>query len=164
MRKIVIGVMGAGEEATNADCKAAYELGRLIAEAGWILLTGGRNVGVMDAASRGAHQAGGLTVGILPGNTREGMSESVDVAIVTGIGNARNNINVLSSDIVVACGGRLGTVSEIALAIKANKQVILLNPPASLQNFFQNLSEFQVYVAATSQDVMQIIREILQMS
>lgn len=67
MAKTVIGVMGPGDNATKEECDSAFELGKLIANKGWILLTGGRNVGVMEAASRGAKEAGGLTIGILPG-------------------------------------------------------------------------------------------------
>jgi uncharacterized protein (TIGR00725 family) len=104
----------------------AYELGRLIAENGWILLNGGRDAGVMDASARGAHEAGGLTVGVLPDDDRSRASEHLDVAIVTGMGSARNNINVLSSDVVVACAGGAGTLSEIALALKAERPVVVL--------------------------------------
>lgn len=140
MRKIAIGVMGAGENATARDCTFAYELGRAIAQQGWVLLTGGRNTGVMDAASRGAKSANGLTVGILPGSDCRDTSEAVDIAIVTGMGNARNNINVLSSDVIITCGiAGAGTVSEIALALKANKPVILLDADADSQNFWQKL-------------------------
>lgn len=75
MRKIIIGVMGPGEQATATDLQNAYELGKLIAQQGWVLLTGGRNVGVMDAANQGAKSANGLTVGILPGNNTNDVSE-----------------------------------------------------------------------------------------
>lgn len=71
MRKIVVGVMGPGDKATTTDINRAYRLGQLIADNGWVLLTGGRNVGVMDAASRGAKMVGGLTIGILPSNDTE---------------------------------------------------------------------------------------------
>ncbi|MGV0105294.1 P450 cytochrome [Nostoc sp. DSM 114160] len=126
MRRIIIGVMGRGENATANDLQNAYILGQLIAKQGWILLTGGRNVGVMDAVSKGAKSADGLTIGILPGKNQDGISSWVDIAIFTDMGNSRNNINVLSSDLVIACGIGAGTASEIALALKANKQVILL--------------------------------------
>ncbi|MEL6500189.1 MAG: cytochrome, partial [Cyanobacteria bacterium J06623_1] len=70
MAKIIIGVMGAGDRATSEDLKSAYLLGQAIAENNWVLLTGGRNVGVMDAASRGAKASDGLIVGILPGSNK----------------------------------------------------------------------------------------------
>lgn len=129
MRKPVIGVMGGGD-ASEADCAAAWELGRLIAERGWVLLTGGRDAGVMAAASAGAKTVGGLVIGILPGANDAGASPDLDVAIVTGMGDARNVINVLSSDVVIACPGGAGTLSEIALALKNGKRVILLGQEA----------------------------------
>ncbi len=104
MRRIIIGVMGRGENATANDLQNAYILGQLIAKQGWVLLTGGRNVGVMDAVSKGAKSADGLTIGILPGENQDGMSSWVDIAIFTDMGNSRNNINVLTSDVVIACG------------------------------------------------------------
>lgn len=118
--------MGPGHQATATDINNAYQLGKLIAQQGWVLLSGGRNVGVMDAASRGAKSVGGLTVGILPHNSLEGVSEAIDIPILTDMGQARNNINVLSSDVVIACGMGLGTASEVALALKNDKPVIIL--------------------------------------
>src|SRR4028119_2317735 len=116
MRKILIGVMGPGTGASQADQQNAHALGKLIAEEGWVLLTGGRNVGVMDAANTGAKAANGLTVGILPTVEPSGISKAIDIPIFTDMGNARNNINVLSSDVVIACGMGAGTASEVALA------------------------------------------------
>jgi uncharacterized protein (TIGR00725 family) len=146
MKKIIIGIMGPGESATSTDLENAYQLGQLIATAGWILLTGGRNVGVMDAAAKGAKAANGLTVGILPNNNTHGISEAVDIAIVTDMGNARNNINILSSDVIIACGMGMGTASEIALALKANKPVILLNDSPESKLFFKKLATANIFV------------------
>ncbi|MFH7026990.1 MAG: TIGR00725 family protein [Heteroscytonema crispum UTEX LB 1556] len=146
MRKIVVGVMGPGEKAKATDWQNAYKLGKFIAQEGWVLLTGGRNTGVMDAASQGAKSANGLTIGILPSDQRKGISESVDIAIFTDMGNARNNINVLSSDVVIACGMGVGTASEIALALKGSKKVILLNSGEESKVFFHNLSPENVYI------------------
>ena len=153
--------MGPGEQATATDLQNAYELGKLIAQQGWVLLTGGRNVGVMDAANQGAKSANGLTVGILPGNNTNDVSESVDLAIVTDLGNARNNINVLSADVVIACGMSAGTAAEIALALKANKKVILLNNNQESKLFFQLLSPENVYFVHTSVEVIKITNELL---
>lgn len=138
--------MGPGENATSTDLENAYQLGQLIAKAGWILLTGGRNVGVMDAAAKGAKAANGLTVGILPNNNTHGISEAVDIAIVTDMGNARNNINILSSNVIIACGMGTGTASEIALALKANKQVILLNDDTESKLFFKKIATTNIFV------------------
>jgi uncharacterized protein (TIGR00725 family) len=127
MAKKIIGVMGGGEDATEEACKHAYRLGQLVAERGWILLTGGRNIGVMDAAPAGAKSRGGLTIGILGDKDTERASANCDICIVTGIGDARNNINVLSSDVVIACEGSLGTITEVSFALINNKPVILLD-------------------------------------
>jgi uncharacterized protein (TIGR00725 family) len=161
MRKIAIGVMGTGENATDSDRISAYELGKAIALQGWVLLTGGRNTGVMDAASRGAKSVNGLIIGILPGNDTNDVSEAVDVAIVTGMGNARNSINVLSSDVIIACGTGAGTVSEIALALKANKPVILLNPEPESQNFWQKLSPNNIFVVSSVDAAIATIKTLI---
>ena len=161
MKKIIIGVMGPGEQATATDLQNAYELGKLIAQQGWVLLTGGRNVGVMDAANQGAKSANGLTVGILPGNNTNDVSESVDLAIVTDLGNARNNINVLSADVVIACGMSAGTAAEIALALKANKKVILLNNNQESKLFFQHLSPENIYFVHSSVAAIKITNKFL---
>ncbi|MEC4812268.1 MAG: TIGR00725 family protein [Scytonema sp. PMC 1069.18] len=161
MRKIIIGVMGPGEKATAIDVQNAYELGKLIAQAGWVLLTGGRNVGVMDAASRGAKSVNGLTIGILPHDNEEGISEAVDIAIFTDMGNARNNINVLSSHVVIACGVGTGTASEIALALKGNKKVILLTDDEEGKAFFKKRSPENIYIVDTVMDAIAIAKVIL---
>ncbi len=160
MRKIIVGVMGPGAKATAVDLQNAYQLGQLIAQQAWVLLTGGRNEGVMDAASLGAKAANGLTIGILPDNTNA-ISEAVDIAIITGMGDARNNINVLSSDVVIACGIGTGTASEIALALKGNKKVILLNDNEESQRFFKNLLPENVYVVNSPGEAIKTTEEIL---
>lgn len=160
MRKIIIGVMGPGANATDLDRENAYQLGKLIAQAGWVLLTGGRNEGVMDAASRGAKAAHGLTLGILPSDDITTASEAVDIAIVTDLGNARNNINVLSSDVVIACGMGAGTASEIALALKVNKKVILLNNDENSKVFFQSLATNQLLIAENPVAAIELIKQI----
>jgi len=125
-RPLIIGIMGGGT-ANDRDEQDAYTLGSLIAKQGWTLLNGGRDTGVMAASAKGASDQDGLTIGILPDNTPTQASRYIRVPIVTGMGNARNCINVLSSDVVVACPGGMGTLSEIALALKSDKPVILLN-------------------------------------
>jgi uncharacterized protein (TIGR00725 family) len=160
-RKIIIGVMGPGAEATAADLQNAYQLGELIAQRGWVLLTGGRNVGVMDAASRGAKAANGLTVGILPSDNSNGISKAVDIAVLTDMGNARNNINVLSSNVVIACGMGAGTASEIALALKVSKKVILLNNSEASKSFFKNLSPQNVYIVDSPGEAIKTAEDIL---
>lgn len=159
MRKIIIGVMGPGN-ASPTETQNAYDLGFLIAQNHWVLLTGGRNSGVMQAASRGAKAANGLTVGILP-TAHVDVAETVDLAIFTDMGSARNNINVLSSNVVIACGMGAGTASEVALAIKANKPVILLSNNQESQRFFTSLSATRVFIAKTAVEAIAIIKDLI---
>lgn len=154
--------MGPGEGATENDKAAAFTLGKLIAEQGWMLLSGGRDCGVMDASCKGAKSAGGLTIGILPGTTRAGMSDAVDIPIITGTGNARNAINVLSCDAIIGCGMGAGTASEVALALKSDKFVILLNNDEISQRFFRSLAKnAQLEYANSPQQAVALIKQKL---
>jgi len=165
LRRPVIGVMGAAAPSPHA-LAAAKELGKLIAERGWVLLTGGRSAGVMAAACAGAKQvSGSLTLGILPG-AAGGEAADLDIAVFTGMGEARNAINVLTSDVVVACGVEgPGTVSEIALALKAEKPVVLLNPSAAAWSLFTGLhSGARLFRAAAPEEVMRVLEEQLEIT
>lgn len=153
--------MGPGANPTKKDLEDAYEIGKLIAQQGWVLLTGGRNAGVMEAASKGAKEAGGLTIGVLPGSERNNMSDHVDIPIITGMGSARNNINVLSSDVIVACGCGLGTASEIMLALKADKHVILLNQHQGLLNFLRELKLQNIHLCFSPESTLDAIMRLL---
>jgi uncharacterized protein (TIGR00725 family) len=101
----------------------AEEVGSLLARAGAVLVSGGLG-GVMEAACRGARSAGGTTVGILPGYERSEANAWVDVAIPTGLGEARNALVVRAADVLIAIRGEYGTLSEIALALKTGKPVV----------------------------------------
>lgn len=159
MPKTIVGVMGVGA-ATPHEIETAYQLGQQIAQAGWIVLSGGRNVGVMDAVSRGAKSCGGMTIGILPYVDSE-ISDAIDIPIITDMGNARNNINVLSSAAIVACGIGAGTVSEIALAIKAKKHVILLTNDREAQAFLRSLNRELVSIAGNVDTALNQLKVIL---
>ena len=139
-RRPVIGVMGAGEDAIPAAIAAAQELGRALAQRGWVVLSGGRDCGVMAAVSHGASQVDGhLVVGILP-DKGESACTSLDLVIPTGLGQARNLINVIAADAVVICGGGgPGTASEACHAIKAGKPLFLLQAPDLWASFFSSL-------------------------
>jgi uncharacterized protein (TIGR00725 family) len=101
-------------------------VGRELAGAGAVVVCGGLG-GVMEAACRGAREAGGRTIGILPGTDRTAANEFVEVAIPTGLGEARNALVVRTADALIAVGGGYGTLSEIALALKAGKRVVGLD-------------------------------------
>lgn len=165
MRRTVIGVMGAGENATPRAVVRARQLGALIAAEGWVLLTGGRGTGVMDAASRGARDAGGLVVGVLPGTDGAEASEAVDVVLVTGLGSARNNVNVLSSDVVIACGSlEAGTLSEVALALKAGKPVVVLTEDDEGLSFLQRTGRGRLRAAGDPEEAVALARSALAQS
>jgi uncharacterized protein (TIGR00725 family) len=117
-----VGVVGASEASPDAAA-AAEAIGRGLAEAGALVVCGGRG-GVMAAACRGAQSAGGLTVGILPGATRQEANQWLSVAIPTGLGELRNGLIVRAVDVVIAVADGYGTLSEIALALKSGVPVV----------------------------------------
>jgi len=119
----ILAVFGASDASTEENV-VAEQVGAEAARAGWAVLTGG-GPGVMEAASRGAFEAGGLTVGILPtaGPDCGYPNDWVRLPIYTGSGSARNAFNVLSADLCIAVGGGPGTLSEIALALKSGTPV-----------------------------------------
>lgn len=121
-----VAVCGGGE-ADGATLDAARGVGRALAEAGAVLLCGGLG-GVMEAAALGAAEAGGLTVGILPGVSADRANPHISLPLPTGLGEARNAVLVRSADAVIAIGGAWGTLSEIALAKRMGVPVILLAP------------------------------------
>ena len=159
-RRRILAVIGPGEEATPHDVADAFEVGALAARAGWVVATGGRAMGVMDAACRGARSADGIAIGILPDDDASSASRAVDIAIVTGLGEMRDQVVVLSSDAVVVCGMSAGTSVEVALAIKAKKQVVLVRPDAEARAFFEHISGGRIEVATTPLEAMQIVESV----
>jgi len=121
-KKIRVGVIG-GASAKAENLEAAFRVGELVARNQAILVCGGLS-GVMNAASRGAKQEGGLTIGILPGNAREDANPSIDIPIATGMGYTRNALVVLNSDVLIAIDGQYGTLSEIAYGFVQGKKII----------------------------------------
>jgi len=119
-----VTVIGSSEVKDERILKMAEELGEGLAKLGAIVICGGKG-GVMEAVCKGAKKQKGITVGILPDDQKLA-NPYVDIAIVTGMGEGRNVINVKSGDLVIVIGGGAGTLSEIGLALKANKKVIAL--------------------------------------
>jgi uncharacterized protein (TIGR00725 family) len=160
MRKTCIGVMG-GTVANEVTATNARQLGALIAENGWVLVSGGRPTGVMQASITGAHEAGGLTVGVLFDDDQKYAAEGLDIVIPTGMGAARNIINVFSSDVVVACQGTGGTLSEIALALRFGRPVVLLDfdPGAAFLN--AGAADGRWSLAATPAEAIEQIHDYL---
>ena len=163
-QKTIIGVMGPGENASPDENEMAYELGKEVAKAGWITLTGGRSFGIMDAALKGAAEAGGLTIGIVPGDNDKNSSDHAQIKIVTSMGSGRNYISVLSSHVIVVLGMASGTASEVALALKSRKKVILLNQDEITIRFFKNLGTYNVLVTKTVSETIQMIKQYVGMN
>ena len=120
-----VGVVG-GRDCTPEEARLARELGQGIAREGWVLVCGGGS-GIMEQASRGAREAGGVSLGILFGDSREEANPYLSYSIVTGLGVARNALVVKSCDAVVAVSGAFGTLSEIAMANNVGIPVIGLH-------------------------------------
>ena len=126
-----IGVIGAGQ-CSDKTYQLARSLGSEMGKKGWILVCGGLG-GVMEAAARGCAEAGGMTVGILPGLDKTSANLYVKIPLATGLGEGRNLLVVRASDVLVSVAGGYGTLSEIALALKVNKPVIGLETWENIQ-------------------------------
>jgi uncharacterized protein (TIGR00725 family) len=122
MNTTYVAVVGPGEASTEQE-GVAEKVGAALARAGAVVVCGGLG-GVMAAACRGAVEAGGTTVGMLPGSERSAANEWVTIAIPTGLGELRNGLVVRAADAVIAVGGAYGTLSEIALALKTGVPVV----------------------------------------
>jgi uncharacterized protein (TIGR00725 family) len=119
-----VSVVGSGT-ASGELYEKAREVGRLVAERGGTIVCGGRS-GVMEAVARGATEAGGTAIGILPDEDRKGANAFLSLSIATGTGHARNLAVVCSGDVVIAIGGEYGTLSEMGLARKVGRPVVAL--------------------------------------
>jgi uncharacterized protein (TIGR00725 family) len=147
--KKIIAVIG-GSEPTEKEAQLAEDVGRELAKRDAIVICGGLR-GVMEAACRGASSSGGLTIGILPGDSRRSANDYVQIPIVTGVGYARNIIVVKSAQAVIAIGGSYGTLSEIAHALQAGIPVIGLNTWAFSRN---NKPEDTIFLAQNPVDAV----------
>ena len=119
-----VAVVGSGTAAGDLYEKAR-EVGRLIVQRGGVVVCGGLS-GVMEAAARGAKEAGGTAIGVLPDEDRRRENEYLAHSVATGVGQARNLAVVCSGDVVIAVGGEYGTLSEIGLARKVGRPVVVL--------------------------------------
>ncbi|HCR12084.1 MAG TPA: TIGR00725 family protein [Solidesulfovibrio sp.] len=145
-----ISVIGAGS-CDAATAAVAQRLGTLLAVCGFEVVCGGGG-GVMEAVCRGAREAGGRTIGILPGNDREAANPHVEVAIATGMGIARNVLVVVNGDAAVAVAGGAGTLSEIGLALKLGRPVVAFGHYGTLPG---------VVAAASPEEAAQTVAALL---
>lgn len=156
--RVIVGVIGE-HKASSENYLRGLELGRKLAELQALVVTGGLG-GVMEAASRGAKEKGGLTVGILPGTEPTEANPYVDIPIATGLSEARNFVIACAAEVLIAIGGEFGTLSEIAFALKMGKPVISLdswNPQKdglNLQNY---------YFSSSVEETLKILRSLFDL-
>jgi uncharacterized protein (TIGR00725 family) len=157
-----VGVVGAGggdRSAVSArELELAMEVGEGLAHAGAVLLCGGLG-GVMEAACKGASEAGGITVGLLPHDERDAANRYVRVALATGLGELRNGLIVRASDVLIAIGGGWGTLSEIALAMRSERSVITL---ASWESALAGRGEPYLHRARDAREAVRIALAIAE--
>lgn len=160
MQKI-IGIMGPND-ALEKNLKDAFEIGKYVAEKGYVVLTGGLNVGIQNEGLKGAKSSNGLTIGIMPFNEPDKFSEYVDIPIITNMRSGRNYINALSSNLVIACGVDQGTISEISLSLvnTAKKQVIIVGAIDEANELFKVIDPENVYIAKDYKECIQIIEKL----
>ncbi|HNU90423.1 MAG TPA: TIGR00725 family protein [Spirochaetota bacterium] len=163
MKRPQVTVIGSHEE--SRFMVEAYEIGRHIARRNWILVCGGRG-GIMEAASRGASAEGGIVVGILPGVDFNDANPYLTAAIASGIGFARNSMNVLSGDVVVAIGGRTGTMSELSYAFQYGRPMIICSFADGWSAGFADLALREddrslIHMAATPTEAMDTLDALL---
>lgn len=132
--------MGPGDGAPDQAVRDAEEAARLVAGRGWVVLCGGRHAGVMAAAARGAHRAGGISIGLLPGSDQSAAAPHLTAALATGLGEARNAVLVSAAHAVVACGMSSGTAAEVALALREGKPTVLVQPDRDAETFFRAMA------------------------
>lgn len=164
---IRIGVIGQSGEISAELRQLAQEIGREIAQRGAILLTGGTN-GVMEFASKGAKEANGLVVGILPGDTMDRANEYIDIPINTGLSfDYRSLILVHSSDVLIMVGGGNGTLGELSAAYLNLKPVVILEPSGGWANRVRNMAYEEAYLderKSTKLDYAQTVKEALDIA
>lgn len=160
----VCGSDGTDENLSGYALETAEDVGKYIAQKGYILVCGGRG-GIMEAACRGAKKFNGITVGILPG-LKEEANEFVDIPIATGLGIKRNFLVANASDAIIAIGGRWGTLSEISYSMIFKKPLIMIKGTGGSvdkiieDNFLQNI-ESTYYIVNSARDAIEKVYELI---
>jgi uncharacterized protein (TIGR00725 family) len=155
-RRRLIAVCGESIEPT-AYAEDAFQIGRLIGERGAALICGGMT-GVMMHAARGVKAADGLAVGLLPGDDPQAANGFIDIAIATGMGQARNHVIALSADGMIAIGGGLGTLSEIAFGLRRGKVVVGLH---TWRFDREGRTEPDLFAVATPQEAVDLLFKLI---
>ncbi len=153
-RKSVVSVIGPSE-CSEWEAQAAESVGKLLASNDVTVICGGRG-GVMEAVCRGAQEAGGVTIGILPGFAVEEGNRFLTISIPTGLGEGRNAIVARAGQAVIAIGGRFGTLSEIAFALKMGKQVVGLR---TWDPLYADGSRTSIQTVETPEEAVELVLE-----
>lgn len=155
--------MGPGEKnATKEDIDCAYEVGKIVANTGSVLLCGGMT-GVMEASAMGAHENGGIVLGISPTMEKKDMNKFVDIPVVTGMSSGRNFINILSSDILVFISVRSpGTLSELAHAVQQKKNSFVIRANEHLQNYISEVDSSSVKFLENASTLEEELKSLLK--
>ena len=153
----LLAIVGPGEGASDDAVADAERIGELAARAGWVVLCGGRNTGVMAAAARGVERAGGVSIGLLPSLEDRETAPGLTAALATGLGAARDAVLAQSCHAMVVCGMSAGTAAEVALAIRAWKPVVLVRPERATQEFLGGLSGDRVFVTADADAAISLL-------
>lgn len=158
--KKIIGVMGPSK-AKASELKLAFLMGKLVADQGAVLLTGGMG-SVMEKASQGASEAGGLVLAICPTYEKSDLNKYVDIPVMTGMRGARNYMNILSSDVVVAIGySSPGTLSEIAFALQLEKPIVVCGASEAMRKYLKQFKSKSLYFANNIEEVGKYLQKIL---
>jgi uncharacterized protein (TIGR00725 family) len=153
----LLAIVGPGEGAPPDAVADAERIGELAARAGWVVLCGGRNAGVMAAAARGAALAGGIAIGLLPSPDHRETAPGLTAALATGLGEARDAALAQSCDAMVVCGMSAGTAAEVALAIRAWKPVVLIRPERATEDFLAGLSGDRLFVTGDADQAVALL-------
>lgn len=163
MRKFQIGVIGYNDDrCTEVAKEVAYDVGKEVALSGSVLLCGGLG-GVMEAACRGAKEANGTTVGIIPQDNFSFANQFCDIVICTGIGFARDFIVATSSDAIIAIGGGIGTLIEMSVGYMIKKKVVAISPSGGVSDIYAGkyLDERKRVLIESAPDAKAAVQAIL---
>ena len=166
-RPHLIAVIGHASHAKEIHLKTAYEVGKEIAKSGAILLCGGNPEGVPDAAAKGASESGGTVVGISPGVDRTTSSQYLTIPIYTNMGFARNQILGLSADALIAIGGGVGTLTEMAYSYAYKKPVIVIEglggiPEQYIGKYLDEKKTVKILGAKTPKDAVEMAKKLAE--
>jgi uncharacterized protein (TIGR00725 family) len=150
-RRKLVSIIG-GADCSENEFEIAEEVGYLLGKEGVVILCGGRG-GVMEAACQGAQKAGGITVGILPGQDPSAGNPYLDIAMPTGMGHSRNSLVAQAAGVVIAIGGGYGTLSEIGIALKTGRVVIGIGTWEAIDKSGKVITILQARDAQTAVDL-----------